>query len=160
MANGLFIVFEGPDGAGKSTLLKMIEKQLFSQYPKLTCVYTREPGGTNNKIAEDIRHILIEKDEYQIDAYAETLLFAASRSQHVKDFIIPNLKANNVILCDRYVHSSLVYQGIARGLGIDNVWEINKFAIHGVLPHLTVLLMIKPDQAYDRMMKNRLLNNH
>lgn len=157
MKKGLFIVFEGPDGAGKTTILKLLEERLYKDYKTIKTVATREPGGTNNKIAEDIRNILLNKEEgFILDNYAEALLFAASRSQHIHDFIVPNLEANNIVLCDRFVHSSLVYQGIARGLGIDNILKINKFAMHGVEPDLVIFLMCKPEKAIERLMQNSL----
>jgi dTMP kinase len=119
--NGLFITFEGPDGSGKSTILANIYNFLKKNKYSFHISITREPGGRNNPIAEDIRNILLNKIEYQISPRAETLLFAASRAQHVKDFIQPNLQKGNLVLCDRYIHSSLVYQGYARKLGIKEV---------------------------------------
>jgi dTMP kinase len=119
--SGTFITFEGPDGSGKSTIIKKIYEQLLIDFPKKKIVLTREPGGTNNKIAEDIRNILLNKIDYKIDYHAEALLFAASRAQHVHDFIEPNLKQGNIVLCDRYIDSSIVYQGYGRKLGVDNI---------------------------------------
>jgi dTMP kinase len=118
---GLFISVEGPDGSGKSTILAMIVKYLNQAKYSFDIAFTREPGGKNNVIAEDIRNILLNKIEYKITDLAEALLFAASRAQHVQDFIQPNLANGDLVLGDRYVHSSLVYQGYARGLGIDKV---------------------------------------
>jgi dTMP kinase len=118
---GLFITFEGPDGSGKSTVIASVYEILKNNRHQFGICITREPGGKNNAIAEDIRHILLNKIEYQISARAEALLFAASRAQHVKDFIQPNLVKGNLVLCDRYIHSSLVYQGYARKLGIKEV---------------------------------------
>jgi dTMP kinase len=119
--SGLFITFEGPDGSGKSSILKKINEQLAIDFPHKQFMMTREPGGTNNKIAEDIRNILLNKIEYKIDYHAEALLFAASRAQHVHDFIQPNLSAGNIVLCDRYIDSSIVYQGFGRKLGVENI---------------------------------------
>jgi dTMP kinase len=118
---GLFITFEGPDGSGKSTILSMVYDHLQSKNYSFVINFTREPGGRNNIIAEDIRNILLNKIEYKISPRAEALLFAASRAQHVKDFILPNLEKGHLILCDRYIHSSLIYQGYARNLGIKEV---------------------------------------
>jgi dTMP kinase len=119
--SGLFITFEGPDGSGKSTLIKKLENTLFQDFKDLEVVFTREPGGTNNQIAEDIRNLLLNKMDYKIDYHAEALLFSASRAQHVKDFIQPSLEANKIVLCDRYVDSSIVYQGFGRGLGAEAI---------------------------------------
>jgi dTMP kinase len=118
---GLFITFEGPDGSGKSTIIGLIYDKLKQTKYGSKVVLTREPGGKNNIIAEDIRNILLNKLDYKISGRAEALLFAASRAQHVKDFIKPNIDNNKIVLCDRYIHSSLVYQGYARGLGIKEV---------------------------------------
>ncbi|MDE6476606.1 MAG: dTMP kinase [Mycoplasmoidaceae bacterium] len=118
---GIFITFEGPDGCGKTTIINLIYKDLQKKFGKNNVVLTREPGGKNNVIAEDIRNILLNKLDYKISDRAEALLFAASRAQHVKDFIIPNLRKGKIVLCDRYIHSSLVYQGYARKLGIKEV---------------------------------------
>lgn len=153
---GLFITFEGPDGSGKSTVIASVYEILKNNRHQFGICITREPGGKNNAIAEDIRHILLNKIEYQISARAEALLFAASRAQHVKDFIQPNLVKGNLVLCDRYIHSSLVYQGYARKLGIKEVWDINAFGINNVLPDLTIVLMVKPEQGLERIRNNEL----
>jgi dTMP kinase len=118
---GLFITFEGPDGSGKSTILTMLYDALKRDNLPFDIVTTREPGGKNNVIAEDIRNILLNKIEYKITDRTEALLFAASRAQHVQDFIKPHLAHGDLVLCDRYIHSSLVYQGYARGLGIQAI---------------------------------------
>lgn len=152
---GIFITFEGPDGCGKTTIINLIYKDLQKRYGKNNVVLTREPGGKNNIIAEDIRNILLNKLDYKISDRAEALLFAASRAQHVKDFIIPNLNKGKIVLCDRYIHSSLVYQGYARKLGIKDVWDINTFAINNTMPNFTVLLMLKPEQGLARIQANK-----
>jgi dTMP kinase len=118
---GLFITFEGPDGSGKSTVLSKVYEVLKSKNYSFHIDITREPGGRNNVIAEDIRNILLNKIEYKISPRAEALLFAASRAQHVQDFIKPNLEQNHLVLCDRYIHSSLAYQGYARKLGAEEI---------------------------------------
>lgn len=143
---GMFITFEGPDGCGKTTIINLIYQDLQKKFGQENVVLTREPGGKNNIIAEDIRNILLNKINYKISDRTEALLFAASRAQHVKDFIIPNLESGKIILCDRYIDSSLVYQGYARNIGMENIWEINKFAILNTMPDFTILLMIEPEK--------------
>lgn len=152
---GIFITFEGPDGCGKTTTINLIYKDLQKKFGARNVVITREPGGKNNAIAEDIRNILLNKLDYKISDRAEALLFAASRAQHVKDFIIPNLKKGKIVLCDRYIHSSLVYQGYARNLGIENVWDINTFAIDKTMPDFTVLLMLDAKKGLERIQANK-----
>lgn len=152
---GIFITFEGPDGCGKTTIINLIYQDLQKKFGKENVVLTREPGGKNNIIAEDIRNILLNKINYKISDRTEALLFAASRAQHVKDFIIPNLKAGKIVLCDRYIDSSLVYQGYARNIGMENIWEINKFAILNTMPDFTILLMIDPEKGLARIQANK-----
>lgn len=150
---GLFITFEGPDGSGKTTVIHQVCRALLRKYPE-KIVTTREPGGKNNAIAEDIRNIILNKLEYKITPMTEALLFAASRAQHVHDFIKPNLDANKIILCDRFVHSSLIYQGVARGLGFKTIKEINVHALQGISPDLTFVLMVDPKVAQKRITSN------
>ena len=150
---GLFITFEGPDGSGKTTIIKELYKNLNKRF-KNKVVLTREPGGNKNIIAESIRNILLNTDS-KISYRAEALLFAASRAQHIDDFIVPSLKKGKIILCDRFVHSSYVYQGIGRKLGIDNIKKINEFAMSNVKPDLTIFLMINPIDALNRIKKDK-----
>lgn len=147
---GKFITFEGPEGSGKSTVIVAVKDFLEKEgYSILT---TREPGGI--KIAEDIRSIILDKENTEMDAHAEALLFAASRSQHYNEKIKPALEAEKIILCDRFIDSSLAYQGHARGLGIDNVYEINKFAIGNNLPELTIFIDVPPELGLKRVFSN------
>ena len=150
---GYFITFEGPDGCGKTTIAKEVFTILQKKYPNKV-VLTREPGGKNNIIAEEIRNILLNHIDYKIDNRAEALLFAASRAQHVNDFIIPKLNEGNIVLCDRYIHSSLVYQGDVRNLGIKEVLDINKFAIQNIMPCLVILIMLEPEKCFERIKQN------
>ncbi len=147
---GKFITFEGPEGSGKSTVIVAVKDFLEKEgYSILT---TREPGGI--KIAEDIRSIILDKENTEMDAHAEALLFAASRSQHYNEKIKPALEANKIIICDRFIDSSLAYQGHARGLGIDNVYDINKFAIGNNLPELTIFIDVPPELGLKRVFSN------
>ncbi len=148
--NGKFITFEGPEGSGKTSVIIGVEKFLTEEgYSILT---TREPGGI--KIAEDIRSIILDIDNTEMDAHAEALLFAASRSQHFNEKILPALEDNKIILCDRFIDSSLAYQGHARELGIDKVYEINKFAIGDQLPELTIFIDVPPSVGLKRVFSN------
>ena len=148
--NGKFITFEGPEGSGKTSVIIGVEEFLNNEgYSILT---TREPGG--NKIAESIRNIILDNDNTEMDAHAEALLFAASRSQHFNEIIIPALQDNKILLCDRFIDSSLAYQGHARGLGIDKVYDINKFAIGDLLPDLTLFIDVPPKVGLKRVFSN------
>lgn len=151
---GFFFTFEGPDGSGKSSVITEVYRYLQKKYPG-KIVRTREPGGTNNPIAEDIRNIILNKLDYKIIPITEALLFAASRAQHVHDYIVPNLKKNNIVLCDRFVHSSLIYQGVARGLGFDDVKKINDYALDGLWPDLVFVLMVPPSVGLKRILANK-----
>jgi dTMP kinase len=147
---GKFITFEGPEGSGKTSVIKAVEKFLTSEgYDILT---TREPGGIS--ISEKIRDIILDKENTEMDAHAEALLFAASRSQHFHQKIVPALEAEKIILCDRFIDSSLAYQGYARGLGVDEVYSINAFAIGNKLPDLTIFIDVPPQVGLKRVFSN------
>lgn len=150
MMKGYFITFEGTDGSGKTSVIKQVEQHLKNQGYQV--LVTREPGGI--RISEKIRDILLGREYPEMDSRTEALLFAASRRQHLVEKILPALANNTIVLCDRYVDSSLVYQGIARDLGIDEVYEINKFAIENHLPDLTVFVDVVPEVALARVFKN------
>lgn len=150
---GFFITFEGLDGCGKSTIVKQIYTLLKKKYAKKIFV-TREPGGTNNKIGEKIRNILLNENNCKFTPITETLLFAASRAQHVNDFIKPHLQKNHIILCDRFLHSSLVYQGYVKKVGFDNVFTINKYALDNIMPNLIFLLLTKTETSLKRIAKD------
>ena len=132
---GLLITFEGPDGAGKTTVLSAIVKQLTQDYGS-RLVVTREPGG--NQISEAIRHIILDPKNTEMDVRTEALLYAAARRQHISETIAPVLAANQVVLCDRFVDSSVAYQGAGREIGEDAVYEMNQFATDGLTPDLTL----------------------
>ncbi len=152
----LFITFEGSDGCGKSTIAKMIFDKLTEE--GISSILTREPGGV--KIAEDIRKILLSKENTSLDDRTEALLFAASRRQHLIEKILPALNEGKIVLCDRYLDSSLAYQGEGKHLGVDNVLSINLFAIENHLPDLTLLFDIDPKLGLERINinKNREVN--
>jgi len=140
----VFISFEGPDGCGKSTQAELLRAGLAAEGREV--VLTREPGGT--ELGERIRELLLEGPH--IGAWAEAALFAASRAQHVEDVILPALGRGADVVCDRYVDSSLAYQGIARGLGVDEVLELNLRVTRGLLPDATILLLVEPETAARR----------
>lgn len=143
-----FITFEGPEGSGKTTVLNQINKLLSENY---NVISTREPGGVST--GEEIRNILLDGEN--IDIRTEALLFAASRREHLVEKVIPALKNNKVVLCDRYIDSSLAYQGYARGIGIEEVKKINEFAINGLYPDLTIYLDIDAEVGRERILKNQ-----
>lgn len=149
---GLFITIEGPDGAGKSTQIELLKKYFQEQDKDI--VITREPGGT--EISEKIRNIILDNKNTAMADTTEALLYAASRAQHVHQKIIPALKEGKVVICDRFVHSSLVYQGIGRGLGVEEVKAINDFAIEGIKPDVTLFFDISPETALKRKTNNNL----
>lgn len=145
--SGLFITLEGPEGSGKTTIAHMISEKLKEDGYEV--LYTREPGGID--IAEQIRQVILDKKNTAMDAKTEALLYAASRRQHLVEKVVPALKANKIVLCDRFVDSSLVYQGVARGLGIDTVYQMNLFAIEDVMPNLTIFFDVKPEIGLARI---------
>lgn len=143
---GKFIVLEGCDGSGKSTMADKIGKY-FSQMGH-SIEFTREPGGT--LISEKIRDLILDRNNTEMNYRTEALLYAASRAQLVSEKIIPWLEAGKVVISERYVYSSLVYQGLGRGLGIDEVKKINDFATAGIKPDLVILLDVEPEKALGR----------
>ena len=147
-----FITFEGPEGSGKTTVLNQINKLLSENY---NVISTREPGGVST--GEEIRNILLDGEN--IDIRTEALLFAASRREHLVEKVIPALKNNKVVLCDRYIDCSLAYQGYARGIGIEEVKKINEFAINGLYPDLTIYLDIDAEVGRERILKNQRSQN-
>ncbi len=144
-SQGWLIVFEGVEGAGKSTQLELLRQALEKAGRKV--VATREPGGT--PVGERVRSILLDPAA-TVHPRAEALLFAAARAQHVEQVIRPALERGEVVLCDRYLDSSLVYQGAARGLGQEPVAAINRFATAGLVPDLVVLLRLDPAEGLAR----------
>lgn len=144
--SGLFITMEGTDGAGKTTQIKLLEKYLTNKGFKVVC--TREPGGT--PISEKIREIIIDKNNSEMTDMTEALLYAASRAQHVNDVIIPTLKEGGIVISDRFVDSSVVYQGFARSIGERLIKNINKYAVGDLEPDITFFLKLKPEDGLKR----------
>jgi len=147
----MFITLEGPEGSGKTSAAKRIVSELENLGYKV--LFTREPGGT--PIAEQIRNVILDKANTKLDARAEALLYAASRRQHLVEKVLPALNEGKVVICDRYIDSSLAYQGGARGLGIDEVLNINMFATENKFPDLTLLFDIDPRLGLERINKNK-----
>jgi len=150
--NGKFISFEGPDGAGKTSVLKAIGQELSVKYGD-DLVLTREPGG--NKISESIRNIILDSANTEMDARTEALLYAAARRQHLKETVIPALESGKIVISDRYVDSSIAYQGAGRSIGEDEVWQMNQFATDGLEPDLTIYLDIEPQEGIQRIKQHR-----
>lgn len=147
----MFITFEGPDGSGKSTIIKKVYEKLISD--GFDIVLTREPGGT--PIAEKIRDIILDNSNVALDARTEALLYAASRRQHLVEKIRPALKEGKIVLCDRFLDSSLAYQGGGRNLGVQNVLNINLFATENTYPDLTLFFDIDPELGLKRVSQDK-----
>ena len=146
----MFITIEGPEGSGKTTAVDTAVKKLEEMGYQI--VRTREPGGTS--IAEQIRNVILDKNNVAMDQRTEALLYAASRRQHLVEKVWPALKEGKIVVCDRYLDSSLAYQGGARGLGVDNILQVNSFATEGTFPDLTLLFDIDPKLGLARIAAN------
>ena len=146
---GLFITFEGCEGSGKSTIAKMLKEEL--ENANIPCLFTREPGGT--PISEKIRNIILDPSTPEMTSRTEALLYAASRSQHTAEKIIPALEEGKIVVCDRYLESSLAYQGAARELGVRNIFDINIFG-GAIEPDYILFFDISPQESLKRI-KNR-----
>lgn len=149
---GYFISVEGGEGCGKTSVLKEVISRLNKDGYK-NIVSSREPGGI--KIATDIREIILNKENTNMDPVTETFLFAASRRQHIVEKILPALKDNAIFICDRFVDSSYVYQGVAGNVGLEKVIEINKIATEGCMPNLTILFDLDPRIGQARINANK-----
>ena len=150
MEQGVFITFEGPEGAGKTTILNKLRDVLKQQ--GYNVLQTREPGGIS--ISEQIREVLLNKDNTAMDERTEALLYAAARRQHLVEKVLPALEKGYMVLCDRFIDSSLAYQGYARGLGVDEVYQINRFAIGEMMPNLTLYFDLDPEVGLARIQSN------
>lgn len=149
--SGFFITFEGTDGSGKTSVLNAIEAKL--KAAKIDYLRTREPGG--NRISEQIRNVILDEKFTEMDARTEALLYAAARRQHLVETVLPALETGKVVLCDRFVDSSLAYQGAGRDIGVAEVKQMNQFATAGLEPDLTIYLAIEPSLGLERIKKNR-----
>jgi len=148
---GLFIAFEGPDGCGKSTQIRFLNEYLIGLGLDVVC--TREPGGS--PIAEKIREVILDCANTGMAPLTEALLYAAARAEHVRQIIAPALQAGKIVLCDRFVDSSIAYQGYGRGLGAKTVWRINEPAVDGHMPDATVFMNVPPERAFARMNESK-----
>ena len=151
MKKGKFITVEGPEGAGKTTIIDMLASNLAKESYQV--LQTREPGGI--EIAEQIRSVILDKKNTKMDPRTEALLYAAARRQHLAEKVKPALDEGYIILCDRFIDSSLAYQGYARGLGIEEVYSINSFAIEGMMPELTLYFDIDPAAGLERINQHK-----
>ncbi|MGX6428946.1 dTMP kinase [Levilactobacillus yonginensis] len=150
--SGTFISFEGPDGAGKTSALKAITAQITPLLGDRLTI-TREPGG--NPISESIRAVILDRKNTAMDYRTEALLYAAARRQHLAETILPALAADQLVLCDRYVDSSVAYQGAGRQIGEQAVAEMNNFATDGLLPELTIYFDVPAEVGLQRIQAHR-----
>lgn len=147
---GKFITLEGGEGSGKSSIIAYLQKKLSEE--NIPFLLTREPGGT--PISEEIRNVILDKKNVEMDAMTEALLYAASRRQHLVEKVWPSLEKGINVISDRFLDSSLAYQGGARKLGIDRVYELNQYATEGFLPDLTLLFDLDPTKGLERIEAN------
>lgn len=145
--HGFFISFEGVDGSGKTTQANMLSAHLLqSNYEVVT---THEPGGT--RIGEMIRRILLDPKLEEMEPLTEAILYAADRAQHAAEVIRPALQSSKVVICDRYIDSSLAYQGVARGLGLEGIRNLNEWATNDLYPNLTILIKVPFETSLKRL---------
>ena len=151
MAKGLFITLEGPDGSGKTSVASLLKERLTAEGHDI--VHTREPGGV--AIAEQIRDVILDPANTAMDARTEALLYAASRRQHLTEKVIPALEAGKIVLCERFLDSSLAYQGFGRELGMEDILAVNAFAIGDAMPDMTLYLDIDEELGLSRIAAGR-----
>ncbi len=144
MGKKMFVSFEGCEGVGKTTQLNLLKEYL--KNTNQHAVYVREPGST--EISEQIRGVILNPQNTEMTGMCEALLYAASRAQLVRQVIKPALERGELVICDRYVDSSIAYQGYARGLGVDNIKQINAPAVDGCMPDITIFLDLKPSESF------------
>lgn len=150
LVKGHFITVEGGEGAGKTTVLELLKKKLTQA--GYDVLITREPGGI--PISEQIRQVILNPEHTEMEMRTEALLYAAARRQHLIQKVIPALKEQRIVLCDRFIDSSLAYQGYARNIGIDEVLSINEFAIEDCMPTLTLFFDLAPEKGLQRIALN------
>lgn len=150
-----FITFEGPEGSGKSTIAKMIQEKLISL--GYNVILTREPGGKEIKFSEDIRKIIMNYKD--INIMTELLLFQSSRKEHIEKLIKPSLKKGDIVICDRYIDSSTVYQGMVQNLGKEKVVSLNNLTVDDLIPSLTIILDVDPEIGINRTNNENRVNN-
>lgn len=150
MGNGTLISFEGPEGAGKSSILEAILPLL--EEKEITYITTREPGGVD--IAEQIRQVILDPDHTSMDAKTELLLYIASRRQHLVERVLPALAVGKVVLMDRFIDSSVAYQGYGRGLSVEAIEWLNQFATDGLKPDLTLYFDLDVEEGLARIARN------
>lgn len=160
--NGLFITIEGLDGSGKTTIQSFIsnwfkELILNKKINFNDVIKTREPGGVNNPFCEQLRSLIFNND---LDNKTEVLLYAAARTEHVKNTILPNIQNNNIVISDRFIDSSLVYQGYNNNVDIDKIFEINSWAINNLIPDITIYLDIDYNDARNRAMSRHIITKY
>ncbi|MDP4182308.1 MAG: dTMP kinase [Bacillota bacterium] len=146
MSRGLFITVEGTDGSGKTTQIKLIEEYLKNKNKEV--IITREPGGT--KISEKIRELILDTENTEMGIITEMLLYASARAQLVSELIRPSVEAGKIVICDRFVDSSYVYQGFGRGIDLKIISDVNRIAVDGLVPELTLFFDIHPSRALKR----------
>ncbi|SDC73822.1 dTMP kinase [Shouchella lonarensis] len=151
MKKGTFITVEGGEGAGKTTVLMSVEQQLKERGYEVVC--TREPGGV--LLAERIRALLLHTHDIDMDERTEALLYAAARREHLMKKIVPALQRGQIVLCDRFIDSSLAYQGYAREIGVEEVRAINMFAVESYMPELTLYFSLDPSVGLTRIEKDQ-----
>ena len=143
---GFFITLEGTDGSGKSTQLKYLTKSLNELGYSVTV--TREPGGC--RLSEQMRDMVLSAKNSELCDISELLIYEAARAQHVSQVIKPALEQGHIVICDRFIHSTLAYQGYARGIDLSLIHQLNQTAMQGVLPDMTVMLLVDPEASFER----------
>ena len=151
MSKGIFITLEGGEGSGKTTMISRLSNYLEER--NMAYLVTREPGGI--EIAEKIRSIILDPEHTAMDARTEALLYAAARRQHLVERVIPALEEGLIVLCDRFVDSSLAYQGYARGIGVEEIRSINLFATEDITPDVTIYFDVEPEIGLARIAANQ-----